>query len=56
MVEDNGWQLIRTKGDHRQYRHPVKAGLVTIAGHMSDDLHPKTLRSIRRQAQLEEEH
>lgn len=44
----------RTRGDHRQFAHPTKPGLVTIAGSMSSDLHPKTWRSIQRQAQLKE--
>ncbi|MGB7218443.1 MAG: type II toxin-antitoxin system HicA family toxin [Vicinamibacterales bacterium] len=31
-----------TKGSHRQFKHPTKAGRVTIAGHPSDDLAPGT--------------
>ncbi len=52
LIEKNGWVLTRTKGSHRQYRHPVKSGTVTIAGHATDDVHPKTERSILRQAGL----
>jgi predicted RNA binding protein YcfA (HicA-like mRNA interferase family) len=55
VIERDGWELTRTRGSHRQYRHPTKAGLVTIAGPLSDDLHPRTWRSIQRQAQLGEE-
>jgi predicted RNA binding protein YcfA (HicA-like mRNA interferase family) len=51
-VEANGWVLVRTRGDHRQYKHPTKRGRVTIAGHPSDDVHPKTLQSILTQAGL----
>ena len=51
-VEADGWHLVATRGDHRQFKHPVKPGRVTIAGHPSDDLHPKTLDSIFRQAGL----
>ena len=51
-VEKDGWVLDRTRGDHRQYVHPIKTGLVTIAGHPSDDVLPKTLGSILRQAGL----
>ena len=50
----DGWVVVRIKGSHRQLRHPVKAGLVTVAGHPNDDLAPGTLRSILRQADLEE--
>lgn len=52
-IEADGWYLVRTRGSHRQYKHPTKGGLVTIAGHPNDDLAPGTLRSIRRQAQIE---
>ena len=50
MVEADGWQLVRTRGSHRQYRHPEKRGTVTIPGTCSDDLHPKTATSIPGQA------
>ena len=52
LVEDDGWFLVRQKGSHRHFRHTTKAGLVTIPGAPSDELHPKTLASIKRQAQL----
>ena len=52
LIEDDGWYLAATKGSHRQYKHPVKTGRVTIAGHPNDDVHPKTLASILNQAQL----
>ncbi|MEA2496901.1 MAG: hypothetical protein QOJ29_4812, partial [Thermoleophilaceae bacterium] len=50
----DGWQVVRTRGSHRQFRHPVKAGLVTVAGKPSAELPPKTLASIRKQARLED--
>ena len=50
----DGWIVIRIRGDHRQPKHPDKAGKVTVAGHLGDDLHPKTLASVWRQAQLED--
>lgn len=24
MLEEDGWELMTTKGDHRQFRHPAK--------------------------------
>ena len=55
LVESDGWYLTRTKGSHRQYKHPTKPGLVTIAIHsLSADLAPGTLNSILKQAQLKE--
>ncbi|MBW1930962.1 MAG: type II toxin-antitoxin system HicA family toxin [Deltaproteobacteria bacterium] len=52
MIEKDGWYLARQKGSHRQYKHPVKKGLATIAGHRNDDIGPGTLRSIFKQAGL----
>ena len=52
IIEDDGWYLVRTRGSHRQYKHPVKSGLVTIAGKLSDDLANGTANSILKQAQL----
>jgi predicted RNA binding protein YcfA (HicA-like mRNA interferase family) len=45
-LEDDGWSLVATRGSHRQYKHPVKRGRVTVAGKPSDDLAPGTLNSI----------
>jgi predicted RNA binding protein YcfA (HicA-like mRNA interferase family) len=52
QIEKDGWYLVATSGSHRQYKHPLKAGRVTIAGHPSDELAPGTLNSILKQAQL----
>ncbi len=52
LIEDDGWYLVRTRGSHRQYKHPDKSGLVTIAGKLSDDLASGTANSILKQAQL----
>jgi len=52
IVERDGWWLDRTKGSHRQYKHPFKPGTVTIAGHPSQDLRQDTWQSILRQAGL----
>jgi predicted RNA binding protein YcfA (HicA-like mRNA interferase family) len=52
MLEHDGWVLARTRGSHRQYKHPRKKGLVTIPGKPGDDLAPGTLGSILKQAGL----
>jgi len=49
-IEDEGWFLVAMRGSHRQFKHPTKAGRVTIAGKLSDDLAPGTLNSILKQA------
>jgi len=52
MLEHDGWVLARTRGSHRQYKHPSKKGLVTIPGKPGDDLAQGTLGSILKQAGL----
>ena len=51
-LEADGWTLARTKGSHRQFVHPAKSGVVTIAGKPSADLPVGTERSILKQAGL----
>ena len=54
LIEEDGWYSVRTKGDHKQYRHPFKIGLVTIAGHLNDDIAKGTLNSILKRTGLKE--
>jgi len=46
--------MVAQKGSHRQYKHSIKMGRVTVAGHPKDDLAPGTLNSILRQAGLKD--
>lgn len=52
LIEKDGWYLDRTRGSHRQYKHPSRSGLVTVPGKPGDDLAPGTLGSILKQAGL----
>jgi predicted RNA binding protein YcfA (HicA-like mRNA interferase family) len=52
MVEADGWRQVRQRGSHRQFKHPTKPGLVTIAGKPGDDLATGTLNSVLKQAGL----
>jgi predicted RNA binding protein YcfA (HicA-like mRNA interferase family) len=52
LIEEDGWYLVATKGSHRQFKHSVKVGRVTIAGHPGMDLAKGTLNSIYKQAQI----
>jgi predicted RNA binding protein YcfA (HicA-like mRNA interferase family) len=52
LIENDGWRQVRTTGSHRQFKHPSKAGLVTVAGKPSMDVPPGTLKSILKQAGL----
>lgn len=31
LILKDGWMVTRQRGSHRQYKHPEKKGLVTIA-------------------------
>jgi len=53
LLEQDGWYLVATQGSHRQYKHPTKAGRVTVAGKPSHDLPPGTLSSIAKQSKLD---
>jgi predicted RNA binding protein YcfA (HicA-like mRNA interferase family) len=50
MLQADGWQLVATRGSHRQYKHPSKEGRVTVPDKLSDDLAPGTVNSIYKQA------
>jgi predicted RNA binding protein YcfA (HicA-like mRNA interferase family) len=52
LLEEDGWYLARTKGSHRQFKHPTKSGTVTVSGKPSVDVPPGTLNSILKQAGL----
>jgi predicted RNA binding protein YcfA (HicA-like mRNA interferase family) len=52
LLRRDGWMLVATRGSHRQFKHAVKPGRVTVAGKPSDDLPPGTLNSILKQAGL----
>ena len=52
MIKADGWVHSYTNGSHYNYRHPTKSGKVTIPKHGNKDLHPKVVKSIRRQAGL----
>jgi len=52
LLYDDGWIIVRTKGSHRQLKHPTKIGIVTVGGKPSDEIMKGTLGSILRQSGL----
>ncbi|SJM91203.1 YcfA family protein [Crenothrix polyspora] len=54
MLKKDGWYLATMRGSHRQFKHPIKSGRVTVPGKLSDDLALGTLNSILKQAKLKE--
>lgn len=55
ILEQDGWVLVRTRGSHHHFRHPVKPGTVTVPGNPNHDLPPKTLGSILKQSGMSKE-
>lgn len=53
MLKEDGWYFDRQKGSHRQFKHPVKKGTVTVNGKESDPLTQEVLNSIFKQAGVE---
>jgi predicted RNA binding protein YcfA (HicA-like mRNA interferase family) len=54
-LRDDGWEQVKSKGGHRNFKHPAKRGRVTVPGHPNDDLTPGTWGSIQRQAGWKDE-
>ncbi|MCC7306614.1 MAG: type II toxin-antitoxin system HicA family toxin [Acidobacteria bacterium] len=52
LIEKDGWYMVRTRGSHRQFHHPVKSGSVIIAGKESIDMPVGTLNNVLKQAGL----
>jgi len=49
-----GWEIVRTRGDHEQWRSPDGRSMVTVAGQDNKDVPAGTLRSIRQSTGLED--
>lgn len=53
LIEKDGWYLVAQKGSHRQYKHEIKPGRVTVPDHgQHKDLAKGTENSILKQAGL----
>ena len=55
LLRSDGWYEVRVRGSHHHFRHDTKTGTVTVPGNPAMELHPKTLASIFRQANLSKE-
>lgn len=54
LLTRDGWVQVAQKGSHRQFKHSVKKGRVTVSGKLGHDVPKGTLASILRQAQMED--
>jgi predicted RNA binding protein YcfA (HicA-like mRNA interferase family) len=52
LLRQDGWEQVRTKGSHHQFRHPRKPGTVTVAGKPGVEIPIGTLKNIFKQARL----
>ena len=50
-LKDNGWFEVAQSGSHKQFKHPVKSGRVTIP-FPKKDIPLGTLKSIEKQSGL----
>jgi len=51
ILEADGWNCVRIKGDHHHFAHPSRPGIVTVP-HPKKDFPLGTLKPIERQAGL----
>ena len=50
LLRKDGWRQIDSTGSHRQYKHPYKAGKVTVPYHSSREFPKWLVASILKQA------
>ena len=55
LLKRDGWYLARTRGSHRQFKHPRKRMVVTVPGQFGKDVPMGTLKAILKSAELEED-
>lgn len=49
---DDGWEIVKQRGSHRQLKHPTKKGKVTLNGKPSGDIWGTLLASVEKQSGL----
>ncbi len=51
-IEEDGWYEVAQGGSHKQFKHLIKKGKVTIPYHKGKEISIGTLKSIFKQAGL----
>ncbi|MBO5565526.1 MAG: type II toxin-antitoxin system HicA family toxin [Lachnospiraceae bacterium] len=54
ILRKNGWFQVAQVGSHHQYRHPEKAGKITVPEHAGKDIRPEIVKKILQQAQIKQ--
>jgi len=49
-IEAVGWAKVKSRGGHRQFKHPTRPGRVTISGGLGDDMPIGTLKNVEKQS------
>lgn len=52
LLEENGWECVRMKGDHRMYHKNGARRPIVVPGNLNDDMPVGTLKSILRESGL----
>jgi len=52
LLERNGWIEMRSKGSHRNFKHPEHPLVITVPGNEGKELAPGTLNDILKKAGL----
>jgi len=51
ILKKDGWYQVNQEGSHKQFKHPIKKGKVTVA-HPEKDMDIEIIKSIERQSGL----
>lgn len=51
-LKKDGWVMVRQRGSHRQFHHPIKKGTTTVNGDENADVWGDLLKSIEDQSGL----
>ena len=52
LLEKNGWIELRSRGSHRNFKHPQATAVVTVPGNEGKEVAPGTLNAILKKAGL----
>ncbi len=52
LLQTHGWREMRSKGSHRQFKHPNQPCVITVPGNEGKELAPGTLIAIPKKAGL----
>lgn len=53
LLEKNGWEEVRSKGNHRHFKHPAHQRVITVPGNEGKELATGTLKTILKVAGLQ---